>query len=142
MNNLTALLIGHVKHGNLKVVKATLILSLALLALPAYAEDWKTTDGKVYVDVKVIRVEDDAVTILDKDGGALIPLFKLPPELQQKFSYDPVKAKIAADARAKADAENAVLLQKEMAQADALKKKNEIQSAQQASAAKGSLAPQ
>ena len=114
------------------VVKAILILALVLLAFPVRAEDWKTTDGKVYQDVKVIRVEDDAVTILFKDGGALIPLYKLPPVLQQKFSYDPAKAKIAADARAKADADNAIELQKEMDVADALKKKQQIKDAQTA----------
>lgn len=81
-------------------------LVLVLLALPLHAEDWKTTDGKVYQDVKVIKVEDDAVTVIFKDGGALIPLVKLTPDLQKKFSYDPVKAKAAADARAKAEAAN------------------------------------
>ncbi len=125
-------MIGYVKHGNFIVVKAILILALVLLAFPVRAEDWKTTDGKVYQDVKVIRVEDDAVTILFKDGGALIPLYKLPPVLQQKFSYDPAKAKIAADARAKADADNAIELQKEMDVADALKKKQQIKDAQTA----------
>ena len=95
-------------------MRSLLILIAVLWALPAYAETWTTTDGKTYVDVKVIRVEDDAITILYKDGGALVPLFKLPPPLQKRFSYDPVKAKIAADNRAKADAENAKALQAEM----------------------------
>ena len=95
------------------MMKAFLALIIALMVLPLHAEDWKTTDGTVYQDVKVIKVEDDAVTILYEDGGARIPLAKLPPDLQKKFSYDPVKAKAAADARAKADAENAKNLQAE-----------------------------
>ena len=41
----------------------------------------------------------------------------LPADLQKRFNYDPVKAKIAADARAKADAESAQALQVEEAQA-------------------------
>ena len=122
------------------IVKALLILTLALLALPVSAEDWKTTDGKVYQDVKVIRVEDDAVTILFKQGGALIPLFKLPANLQQKFSYDPVKAKAAAEARSKADSENALALQKEMDAAAALKKKDQIKDAQAKSDAHSAVA--
>jgi hypothetical protein len=94
-------------------VKAFPALIIPLMLLPLHAEDWKTTDGTVYQDVKVIKVEDDAVTILYEDGGARIPLTKLPPDLQKKFSYDPVKAKAAADARAKADAESAKNLQAE-----------------------------
>src|ERR1700677_3721153 len=68
------------------------------------AEDWKTTDGMFYQNVKVVRVEDDAVTIMYKDGGALVPLEKLPPPIQKQFDYDPNKAKVAAAARAKQDA--------------------------------------
>ena len=94
-------------------MKAFLALIIPLMMLPLHAEDWKTTDGTIYQDVKVIKVEDDAVTILYEDGGARIPLAKLPPDLQKKFSYDPVKAKAAADARAKADAESAKNLQAE-----------------------------
>jgi hypothetical protein len=67
-----------------------LVLALALVALPVMAEDWKTSDGTVYENVKVIRVEDDAITILYKDGGALVPLYKLPAALQERFDYDPV----------------------------------------------------
>jgi hypothetical protein len=102
-------------------MKSFLGLVMVLLALPLYAEDWKTTDGKVYQDVKVIKVEDDAVTVIFKDGGALIPLIKLTPDLQKKFAYDPVKAKVAADARAKADAENQKKLDAEKVLADKLK---------------------
>jgi hypothetical protein len=94
-------------------MKASLALMIVWTAFPLYAEDWKTTDGTVYQDVKVIKVEDDAVTVLFKDGGARVPLIKLPPDLQKRFSYDPVKAKAATDARAKADAESAKNLQAE-----------------------------
>lgn len=62
----------------------------------AYAEDWKTTDGKTYANVTVVKVEDDAVTILDEDGGARVPLANLPADLQMRFNYDPEKAKEAA----------------------------------------------
>jgi hypothetical protein len=105
--------------------KCTLILlAAAWLACPAtslWAEDWKTTDGKVYQDVEVIRSQPDAVTILHKEGGALVPLDKLPPDLQKRFNYDPVTAKAAADARVKDDAENAKALQAEMDQASEMR---------------------
>jgi hypothetical protein len=95
----------------------------------ALAEDWTTTDGIKYENVRVVRVEDDAITILYKDGGALVPLLKLPPALQQKFDYDPAKAKIAADARTKADAENAKQLQAEIEQANKMKQAEALKDA-------------
>jgi hypothetical protein len=125
------LLISLSSHASLKRVKATFILLiLALSTFSAMAEDWTTTDGMYYQNVRVIRVEDDAITIIYKDGGALVPLFKLPPDLQKKFDYDPVKAKVAAEARAKADTENARLLQLEILQADKIKQQQMVKDAQ------------
>jgi len=114
-------------------VKATFLAMAALLAVSSLnlmAEDWTTSDGIKYQDVKVVRVEDDAVTILYKDGGALVFLNKLPPALQDRFDYDPQKAKIAAEVRSKADQENAKALQAEIEKADQLKKQHQIQDAQ------------
>jgi len=68
-----------------------------------HAEDWITTDGKTYHDVKVLKIDDDAVTILDSDGGALISLATLPSDLQKQFHYNPDKAKIAAAKRSADD---------------------------------------
>jgi hypothetical protein len=97
-----------------------LLLALAVAALitPALrADDWKTNDGKVYQDVKVLNSQPDSVTILHHDGGATIPLANLPKPIQDQFHYDPAKAKAVADARAKTDAENRHALQAEMNQA-------------------------
>ncbi len=113
----------------MKSKSLALLLTFSLLALPAWAEDWVTTDGTRYQNVKVVHVDDDAITIIYKDGGALVPLFKLPPNLQQRFDYDPVKAKIAAEARLKADKENAEALQKEIEQAEKLKRQDQIANA-------------
>lgn len=115
------------------------------MALPLYAEDWTTTDGTVYQDVKVIKIEDDAVTVFYKDGGALIPLAKLSPDLQKKFSYDPVKAKAAAEARAKADAtdEKKLEAEKEIVDKDKLAQaiKDDKARAQAEAATQGTNAP-
>jgi hypothetical protein len=128
------LLIGRLACDNLMVVKAIflalVLLAFALCSTDCLAEDWTTTDGTKYQNVEVIRVEDDAVTILYKDGGALVPLFKLSPALQERFDYDPVKAKAAAEARAKADAENAKELQAEIALADKMKRDQAIKDAE------------
>lgn len=107
-----------------------LAFALALCSTDGFAEDWTTTDGTKYQNVRIILVEDDAITILYKDGGALIPLFKLPPSLQQRFNYDPVKAKAAMEARSKADAENAKALQAEMELADKVKRDEQIKDAE------------
>ncbi len=92
------------------------LLSLAIFGPSLRAEDWTTSDGKVYKGVMVVKVEADAVTIIDDDGGALVPLVKLPANLQQRFNYDPEKAKAAA-ARAKADGTSAAALAAEKIEA-------------------------
>jgi hypothetical protein len=124
------LLIAGSKPDRVIVVKAIfLAFALALCSSDVMAEDWTTTDGTKYQNVRVIRVEDDAVTIIYKDGGALVFLFKLPPVLQEKFDYDPVKAKAAMEARAKADAENAKELQAEIELSDKFKRDQQIKDA-------------
>ena len=121
------LLIGLRLPAILSPVKAILLVLAFVVSITfVRAEDWTTTDGTKYQQVKVIRVEDDAVTILHKDGGALVFLYKLPPDLQQRFDYDPVKAKAAMDARTKADAENAKALQAEIEEANKLKLQQQI----------------
>jgi len=126
------LFVDGTKHDRLPVVKAIFVVfALALCSSHVFAEDWTTTDGTCYQNVRVVRVEDDAITIIYKDGGALIFLNKLPVALQKKFEYDPVKAKTAMEARAKADAANAVELQAEIERADKLKRVQQIQIAKE-----------
>ncbi len=102
------------------------------MALPALrAEDWTTLDGRSYHGVKVVKVEADAVTILDDEGGALIPLAKLPPELHTRFHYDEAKARVAASTRARLDAAStqALLVEaKQRPQAEAEKKTKPVAS--------------
>jgi hypothetical protein len=131
VKNIRPLLIAFAISVRLNPVKALLLASLlAFSTVTLHAEDWTTSDGIKYQDVKVVRVEDDAVTIIYKDGGALVFLNKLPASLQDRFDYDPQKAKVAAEARSKADQENAKALQAEIEKADQLKKQHQIQDAQ------------
>jgi len=98
----------------MKLTFSTFFLAVFLIGgLSVRAEDWTTIDGKVYPRIKVIKVERDAVTILYRDGGALIPLIMLPDDLQKQFHYDAFLAKAATDARDKADLENARALRAE-----------------------------
>jgi hypothetical protein len=43
--------------------------------------------------VKVLKHDAVTVTILDEEGGASVPLEKLPANLQKQFDYDPVRAR-------------------------------------------------
>jgi len=117
------------------------VISLAVVGV-AFAEDWTTTDGKTYKNVKVVKVEDDAVTILDEDGGALVPLSTLPPALQQKFHYDPVKAAAAAAQRQSEDdaSTQAVATQEAQEKAQEADREKKLQAAMTA-AQSGSTTP-
>ena len=124
-------------------MKPVLYLALAAIlaaagGLSLRAEDWTTSDGKVYQQVTVIKAEPDAVTIVYRDGGALLSLAKLSPDLQKRFNYDPLKAQTAADARAEADAKNAQALQLETERAKKLRQaaKEEQKAQQQAASAR------
>ena len=68
-------------------------------ALPASI----TIDGIVYSNVTWRMVTAATVTIFHQTGVASIPLEKLPPELQQRFGYQPQKtASAAPDAHTRA----------------------------------------
>ena len=71
----------------LNVVEICALLLCASCAL-AHAEDWTTTDGKVYRNITVLSHTNISVTILDTDGGATLSLLDLPPNLQQRFGMD------------------------------------------------------
>ncbi len=94
----------------------TFIFLLGLTVL-ARAEDWVTTDGETYRDVKVLSHDAAFVTIMDEDGGARVPLRTLNPTLQARFGYDAAKAaalEAATVARDRADRQ--ALLQQQAAQ--------------------------
>src|ERR1700744_5345590 len=91
-----------------------LFLLVLLGAIPLSAEDW-TIAGKVYHNVVVKNVYPDRVEIT-YDGGLGTPELKdLSPELQERFGYEPARAKAATDARAAAatEAEKRVLAETE-----------------------------
>jgi hypothetical protein len=74
-------------------------LLLLLTGVALHAEDWTTLDGKTtYKGVSVLSHDDGYVTILDSDGGAKVPLSRLPANLQKRFGYDPAKAAAAVAA--------------------------------------------
>ena len=68
---------------------------------------WVGLDGKLYDNVKVLRVQEDAVTVSDDEGDGLVKISNLPPNLQKLFNYNPEYAAQVADARRVVEAVNA-----------------------------------
>ena len=71
-----------------------------LCCLTAKAEDW-TVNGKTYHNVVAGEVEADRVHFKADDGIGSFMLADLPPDLQKRFNYDPLKAKAANEKKEK-----------------------------------------
>jgi hypothetical protein len=74
------------------------LILLILFASVVFADDFKTMDGKEYKDATVSRVEPDGIVVKTKSGISKLYFAQLPPEVQQRFHYDPRTA-AAYDAR-------------------------------------------
>jgi hypothetical protein len=72
----------------------TKILTFLVLSFisAAFAEDFKTLNGKEYKDATVSRVEPDGIVVKTKSGISKIQFAELPKEVQERFHYDPQKA--------------------------------------------------
>ena len=67
----------------------------SLLALPVRADQSNLiliVDGVTYSNVTFTTATPTTVSIIHQTGAVIIPLEKLPPELQKQFNYDPKKA--------------------------------------------------
>jgi len=58
----------------------------------AFAEDFKTINGKEYKDATVTRVDPDGVVVKTKSGITKVYFIELPKEVQERFHYDSEKA--------------------------------------------------
>src|SRR5207302_10503160 len=58
----------------------------------AFADDFKTIDGKEYKNAKVSRVEPDGIVLITSSGISKIYFTELPKEVQERFHYDAQKA--------------------------------------------------
>jgi chromosome segregation ATPase len=61
-------------------------------ASAAFAEDFKTVNGKEYKDATVTRVDPDGVVVKTKSGITKVYFIELPKEVQERFHYDSEKA--------------------------------------------------
>ena len=64
----------------------TLILAVLFASL-ALSEDFKTTNGKVYKDATVSRVEADGIELKTKAGISKVYFAELPQEVQERFNW-------------------------------------------------------
>ena len=111
------------RASKVHAMKHRLAAAGILTVLTLHAENLTTTTGKTYLDVKIIRKEDNGIRIEHKDGSGKIPFFELPESLRRKYGYDPEKA---AD-QTRIEAENARVQKERMAKA--AEERNRLQEA-------------
>jgi hypothetical protein len=58
----------------------------------AFAEDFKTVNGKEYKDATVTRLDPDGIVVKTTSGITKVYFVELPKEVQERFHYDPAKA--------------------------------------------------
>ncbi len=73
---------------------STKVVTLLILCFTsaAFAEDFKTVNGKEYKDATVTRVDPDGVVVKTKSGITKVYFIELPKEVQERFHYDSEKA--------------------------------------------------
>jgi hypothetical protein len=76
------------KNGRIRQVKycGTLILAVLFASL-ALSEDFKTTNGKVYKDATVSRIEGDGIVLRTENGIFKVYFTELPQEIQERFHW-------------------------------------------------------
>src|SRR5882757_2164366 len=73
---------------------STKVVTLLILCFTsaAFAEDFKTVNGKEYKDATLTRVDPDGVVVKTKSGITKVYFIELPKEVQERFHYDSEKA--------------------------------------------------
>jgi hypothetical protein len=66
----------------------TFVILILCFTSIAFADDFKTTDGKEYKNAKINRVEPDGIVISFSGGIVKIPFNELSAEIQKKYGYD------------------------------------------------------
>ena len=70
-----------------KYHRTTVVILAALFASLALSEDFKTTNGKVYKDATVSRIEGDGVVPRTEAGISKVYFTELPQEVQGRFHW-------------------------------------------------------
>src|SRR6266704_5623694 len=70
-----------------KYCGTTVVILAVLFASLALSEDFKTTNGKVYKDATVSRVEGDGIVLRTEAGISKVYFTELPQEVQERFQW-------------------------------------------------------
>jgi hypothetical protein len=93
----------------MKYYKPPLLVLIVFSVSIALADDMRTTNGKLYKNATVTRVEPDGIIVKFSGGLVKIPFTELSEELRQEYHYNPQEAqKFAADTAARINATNAI----------------------------------
>jgi hypothetical protein len=114
---------------------STKVLTFLILSIvsAAFAEDFKTINGKEYKDATITRVEPDGVVVKTKSGVTKVYFAELPKEVQERFHYDSEKAaSYSAEQAAHYATYQKHQEETQRQQADADAKKNAVLAGQQA----------
>ena len=87
------------KIRRVKYWKTALSIFAALSASLAFAEDFKTINGKEYKDATITRVEADGIVLRTKTGISKVYFFELPQDVQGKFHPGPATPSAAQHER-------------------------------------------
>ena len=71
----------------MKYCQTTVVILAVLFASLALSEDFKTTNGKVYKDATVSRVEGDGLVLKTEAGISKVYFTELPQEVQERFHW-------------------------------------------------------
>jgi hypothetical protein len=70
-----------------KYCGTTVVILAVLSASLAFSEDFKTTNGKVYKDATVSRIEGDGIVLKTETGISKVYFSELPQEVQERFHW-------------------------------------------------------
>jgi len=70
-----------------KYCRSTVAILAVLFASLALSEDFKTTNGKVYKDATVSRIEGDGIVLRTEAGISKVYFTELPQEVQKRFHW-------------------------------------------------------
>ena len=71
----------------MKYCGTTVVILAVLFGSLALSEDFKTTNGKVYKDATVIRIEGDGIVLRTEAGISKVYFTELPQEVQERFHW-------------------------------------------------------
>jgi hypothetical protein len=95
--------------------QTTLAIFAALSVSMAFAENFKTTNGKEYKEATIMRVEGDGIVLRTKTGISKVYFIELPKDVQERFHYgqatpiaaqrerEPIKLETKQDGRRQTD---------------------------------------